>query len=74
MKKRYYGWFKAGTEIEVDENATEEEIRDAIVDSLEDVFMVMLDPNTTVITIEEIVEDDCFEPGRPFVSMFELNP
>jgi len=19
-------------------------------------------------------EDDCFEPGRPFVSMFELNP
>ena len=23
---------------------------------------------------EEEEEDDCFEPGRPFVSMFELNP
>ena len=23
---------------------------------------------------EEEDEDDCFEPGRPFVSMFELNP
>ena len=23
---------------------------------------------------DEEDEDDCFEPGRPFVSMFELNP
>ena len=53
--KKYIGYFKAVVEIEVEDNATEEEIRAMLADKMSDEYFTCVSPKE-VEDIEEVME------------------